>query len=65
MRPYADGSLFLSIREVAAALHCNAEVIRRDIRKGVVPAVRRGVKWLVPVAYLHDLEREAFAHVRK
>jgi excisionase family DNA binding protein len=45
--------IYYKAREAAEALGVCKATILRDIRKGLIPAIKMGNCWLIPVAALH------------
>jgi hypothetical protein len=59
-----DGTAaFISPQEFTRAVGMNARLVWRDIRQGLMSALKlRGHRrWLIPRAYLRELEAEAYA----
>ena len=54
---------FLTTTETARTLRISLFSIQQGIAKGRIPAVRYGGRWRIPVAWLYDLERQAFARL--
>lgn len=55
---------FLSAEETAQALGVARITVYQMIRRKEIPSLKIGGKRLVPVSFLHDLERRALAVVR-
>ncbi len=43
-----------TVQETAGYLHCHPETIMRLLRKGDLPGIKVGRRWLVPKAQLAD-----------
>ena len=43
-----------TVQETAEYLHCHPETVKRLIRKGGLPGIKIGRRWLVPKAQLVD-----------
>lgn len=52
-----DGKLFATTTETAAVLRYDARTLRKAIEAGEVPAVRAGVTYRVPVAWIREQAR--------
>jgi hypothetical protein len=56
-----DGHDFASANETASILRCDPRTVRRGCESGLIPAVRAGTEWRIPVRWLREQARAGTA----
>jgi hypothetical protein len=54
---------FVPLAQMVQLTGAHHHTLINSVRAGRIPAVKIGNNWLVPVSFLHDLERTAYANL--